>query len=49
MLNYRPVTVLKAVAKMFESLLSKQITERIDTHLYDKSSAYRKRTAARPI
>ena len=27
---------------MFESLLSKQITERIDTHLYDKLSAYRK-------
>ena len=40
--NYRLVTVLNAVAKVFESLLSKQITERIDTHLYHKLSAYRK-------
>ena len=28
---------------MFESLLSKQITKRIDAHLYDKLSEYRKR------
>ena len=41
--NYRPVTVLNAVAKVFESLLSKQITKKIDSHLYDKLSAYRKR------
>ena len=40
--NYRSVTVPKAVAKVFESLLSKQITERIDTHLYDKLSVYKK-------
>ena len=41
--NYRPVTVLNTVAKVFESLLSKQITESIDTHLYDvKLPAYRK-------
>ena len=30
--NYRPVTALKAVT----------FTEKIDTHLYDKLSAYRK-------
>ena len=42
--NCRLVIVLNAVAKVFESLLSKQITERIDTHLYDKLSAYRRRT-----
>ena len=40
--NYRPVTVLNAVAKVFESFLSRQIIEKIDTHLYDKLSAYRK-------
>ena len=40
--NYRPVTVLNAVAKVFKSLLSKQIIEKIDTHLYDKLFAYRK-------
>jgi len=40
--NYRPVTVLNTVAKVFESLLSKQITESIDTHLCDKLPAYRK-------
>ena len=42
MANYRPVTVLNTVTKVFESLLSKQITESIDTHLYDKLPAYRK-------
>ena len=32
--NYRPVTVLNAVANVFESLRSKQITKKIrDTHL----------------
>ena len=41
--NCRPVTVLNAVAKVCESLLSKQITKKINTHLYDKLSAYRKR------
>ena len=40
--NYRPVTVLNAVAKVFESFLNKQIIEKIETHLYDKLSAYRK-------
>ena len=40
--NYRPVTVPNRVAKVFESLLSKKITESIDTHLYDKLPAYRK-------
>jgi len=40
--NYRPLTVLNAAAKLFESLLSKQITEKIDTHLHDELSAYRK-------
>jgi len=36
--NYRPLTVLNAAAKVFESLLSEQITEKIDTHLYELSA-----------
>ena len=40
--NYRPITVLILVDKIFEGLLSKQITEVFDPHLYHKMSAYRK-------
>ena len=40
--NYRPITVLNSVAKVFESLLSKQISDNIDSQMYSKMSAYRK-------
>ena len=40
--NYRPITVLNSVDKVFESLLSKQITKTMDPHLYQKMSPYRK-------
>ncbi|KAL9986963.1 hypothetical protein ACROYT_G001182 [Oculina patagonica] len=40
--NYRPITVLNSVDKVFESLLSKQIMETMNPHLYQKMSAYRK-------
>jgi len=41
-INYRPITVLNSVAKVFESLLSKQISDNIDSQMYSKMSAYRK-------
>ena len=40
--NYRPITVLNSVAKVFESLLSKQTSDSIDLQMYSKMSAYRK-------
>jgi len=40
--NYRPITDLNSVAKVFESLLSKQISDKTDSQMYSKMSAYRK-------
>ena len=40
--NYRPITVLNSVDKVFETLLSKQITKTMNPHLYQKMTAYRK-------
>ena len=40
--NYRPITVLNSIDKVFESLLCKQVTSTMDPHLYQKLSAYRK-------
>ena len=40
--NYRPVTVLPAVDKIYEKLLSKQITEYMKPKLSHSLSAYRK-------
>ena len=41
--NYRPVTVLNAVNKIFEQRLCNQVTEKVDSHLSVCMSAYRKR------
>ena len=38
--NYRPITILNAVNKIFEQLLSKQVTEYIDPYLSDNLTAY---------
>ena len=40
--NYRPITVLNSIDKVFESLLSKQIMKTMNPHQYQKMSAYRK-------
>ena len=40
--NYRPITVLPVIGKVFESLLSKQMTESYNPYLYSKLTAYRK-------
>ena len=40
--NYRPITVLPVVGKIYEKLLSKQITNFMDPILSDNSTAYRK-------
>ena len=40
--NYRPVTVLSCVNKVFERLLSSQITTKYDDRLGDGLTAYRK-------
>ena len=40
--NYRPVTVLSAVDKVFEQLISKQITAQFESRLSDSITAYRK-------
>ena len=45
--NYRPITVLNSVDKVFETLLSKQITKTMNPHLYQKMTAYRKHIAAK--
>ena len=41
-LNYRPITSLICVDKIFEHLLSKQVTRHYDPVLYHKMTAYRK-------
>ena len=41
--NYRPITVLPCVSKVFEQLVGKQITAGLDKHLCVNSSAYRKK------
>ena len=40
--NYRPITSLIVIDKIFENLLVKQITNRYDSHLYYRMTAYRK-------
>ena len=40
--NYRPVTVLTLIGKVFEQLLSKQLTSFIDPKLSHNLTAYRK-------
>ena len=40
--NYRPITLLCTVDKIFEQLLSKQVIERFDPVLQPCLSAYRK-------
>ena len=40
--NYRPITVLPVVGKIYEKLLSKQITNFMDPILSDNLTAYRK-------
>ena len=37
--NYRPVTALNAVNKVFEQLLSKQVVTKVDSHLSQNMSA----------
>ena len=39
--NYRPVTVLTVIGKVFEQLLSKQLTSFIDPMLSNNLTAYR--------
>ena len=41
-LNYRPITSLICVDKIFEHLLSKQVTRHYDPALYHRMTAYRK-------
>ena len=41
--NYRPITVLPCVSKVFEQLVGKQITAGCDKHLCVNSAAYRKK------
>lgn len=40
--NYRPVTVLNAVNKVFEQLQGKQVVTKVDLHLSQNMSAHRK-------
>ena len=40
--NYRPITVLPCVDKVFEQLLGKQISDKFESQLADCQSAYRK-------
>ena len=40
--NYSPITSLICIDKIFEQLLSKQITGHYDPNLYNKMTAYRK-------
>ena len=41
--NYRPITVLPVVSKVFEQLLSDQISKQFDSRLDPRITAYRKR------
>ena len=40
--NYRPVSVLPFVSKIYEKIMQKQILEYIDKHLSPKLFGYRK-------
>ena len=40
--NYRPITILIVIDKIFESLLAQQIAEHYDSILYYKMTAYRR-------
>ena len=41
--NYRPITILNAVDKVLEQLLSKQVTKFIDPFLSENLTAYRRK------
>ena len=41
--NYLPIAVLVAVNKVFEQLLSKQLTTKFESRFSDNLTAYRKR------
>ena len=41
--NYRPITILLTVNKVFEGLLSQQLLERFDSRLSNRLSAHRRR------
>ena len=41
--NYRPITVLPVVSKVFEQLISDQISKQFDGRLDPRITAYRKR------
>ena len=41
--NYRPITILTTVNKVFEGLLSQQLLEGTDSRLSNRLSVYRKR------
>lgn len=43
--NYRPITTLIAVDKIFELLLSRQVTEHYDHQFYYRMTAYRKKNS----
>ena len=43
--NYRPVTVLSVVGKVFEQLLGKQLTTFMEPRLNNNLTAYRKKTS----
>ena len=47
--NYRPIRVLPAVSKVFEQLLSDQITKQFDSRLDHRITAYRKRHSCETI
>ena len=40
--NYRPITVLPGVDKVFEELVGMQVAAGFDGHVYEHSSAYQK-------
>ena len=40
--NYRPITVLACVDKVFEQLLGKQMSDKFESQLADCQSTYRK-------
>ena len=43
--NYRPITTLTAVDKIFEHLLHRQVSEHYKQNLYHKMTAYRKKNS----
>ena len=47
--NYRPITILAAVDKVFEQLLSNQVTQFMEPHLSNCLTAYRKQNSCETI